>query len=154
MEYKEIRTDEFDVIGIAVRTTNADNRSQKDIGELWARFFCEDVKGQIASRLSDDVYCIYTDYESNFMGAYTTILGYKVPHNTPVPEGLVQKTVPAQKYHEYQSEGKIPECVARTWVYIWLKPDNERNYLCDFDVYDSSIEDQNNSVVRTYLSVK
>ena len=154
MEYKDIVLDGFQVIGIAVRTTNANNLSQKDISELWEQFQREDVKNKIPSRLSDDIYCLYTDYESNFMGKYTTILGVKVSQDTPVPERMVGKNVPAQRYQVYQSDGKIPECVAKTWVYIWLKPDSERNYSCDFDVYDSTLTDINNSTVRTYLSVK
>ncbi|HZV12359.1 MAG TPA: effector binding domain-containing protein, partial [Candidatus Kapabacteria bacterium] len=33
-----ITLDEFNIIGISVRTTNQNGQSQKDIGELWEKF--------------------------------------------------------------------------------------------------------------------
>ena len=50
------------IAGIAVRTTNQDGRAQTDIRNLWTKFMSENIAGQIAARLSDDIYCVYTDY--------------------------------------------------------------------------------------------
>ncbi|WP_259066894.1 GyrI-like domain-containing protein [Mucilaginibacter sp. X4EP1] len=41
----------FNVVGIAIRTTNQNGQSQRDIGALWTKFMDDDVMSQIANRL-------------------------------------------------------------------------------------------------------
>ena len=38
MKYEITNRGEFHIIGIAIRTTNENGQSQKDIGELWQKF--------------------------------------------------------------------------------------------------------------------
>lgn len=135
------------------RTTNENEQSRKDIGELWQKFSGTNIIEQIPNKESNDIYCIYTDYESDFTGPYTTILGCKVTSIENVPEGLISKTIPKAKFQRYTSTGKIPDCVLATWRHIWESPINRR-YLADFDVYGENSQDLNNAVVDTYLSVK
>lgn len=152
MTYTTTDPEQFPVIGIAVTTTNQNGQAQSDIGELWQRFFRNDIINQIPDKVNDDVYCIYTDYESDANGVYTTLLGCKVTSLENVPEGFVGKTIPKARFRLYKSTGKLPDCVLATWTYIWQTP-VERRYLADFDVYGRKAQDPHNAEVKTYLSV-
>lgn len=155
MNYEEIKLDSFTIVGISVRTSNKDGRGMKDIGELFNRFFSEQIISLIPNKVSDEFYCMYTDYESDFTGEYTTILGCKVSSTDNIPEGLISKEVPASKYHIYEATGEVHEAVGKTWSYIWGQAENiDRAYEADFDVYGKDAADPKNATVRTYLSVK
>src|SRR5882762_884665 len=99
---------QFFIAGISVRTTNRDGQSAKDIGGLWTRFMNENLLAQITNRISDDTYCVYTDYETDHNGPYTAILGCKVSLIDNVPEGFTGITIPADKYLVYYLEGQFP----------------------------------------------
>jgi len=95
--------DAFHVIGLFVRTTNVNNKALKDIGELFGNFVSENISEKIPSKISDDIYCVYTDYESDFNGPYTTVIGCKVSSLTDIPTGLTGITIPESKYQVYKS---------------------------------------------------
>jgi predicted transcriptional regulator YdeE len=139
--------DAFDIIGISVRTTNKDARSQKDIGDLWSRFMSEGAMEKIPGKESADIYCVYTDYESDFNGAYTTIIGCRVNALEMIPEGMAGKTIPSSKYQVYLSSGEMPKALMETWKMIWGS-DIERMYVVDFDLYGQD------PAIKTYISVK
>lgn len=122
------------ITGISVRTTNQNGQSQKDMAEIWQKFFAENISSQIPNKVNDDIYCVYTDYESDFNGFYRTILGSKVNSPNDISEVLICKTIPAAKYLSFISEGKLPDCVVATLTHIGQSPVN-RKYLADFDVY-------------------
>ncbi len=152
MPYETITLEEFHVIGIAVKTTNQNGQSQKDIGGLWENFFRDGIANKIPDKESNDIYCIYTDYESDFNGPYTTILGCKVSSLQNIPEGFAGKTIPKAKFQLYKSTGKLPETVMATWIHVW-QSSIERSYIADFDVYSSKSKDPNNTDVETYVSI-
>jgi len=152
MHFKNITLDEFSVIGISVRTTNKNGQSQKDIGELWSRFMQGNISAQISNKLSDNLYCIYTEYESDYQGAYTTILGYKVSTIGNLSDGLIGKNIPNSRYRMYLSEGVLPQSIMKTWSHIW-ESDIDRKYLADFDVYTPNAFSSESPIVETYLSV-
>jgi predicted transcriptional regulator YdeE len=123
------------VAGIAVRTTNKDGRAQTDIGNLWAKLMRENIAGQITTRLSDDIYCVYTDYENDHNGWYTTVLGYRI-ENPDDSEGMFTALIPKGSYRLYKPEGEMPGCVISTWQQIWADCCG-RNYIADYDLYSS-----------------
>ena len=142
----------FKVIGIVVRTTNSNGQSKADINELWNRWFAENVATRIPNTVSDHLYNIYTDYESDEHGFYNTILGYSVSTLASIPNGLIGKQIPKSNYKEFVSEGKLPDCVVKTWETIWGLKFN-RSYIADFDVYDPATMNPENAIVKTYLSI-
>ncbi len=152
MHFENVAIGGFTVVGISVRTNNRNGQSKKDISELWTKFMQENIFGKISNKVNENLYCIYTDYESDFMGEYTTILGYKVDSNENLPEGLITKVIPDSSYRLYQSAGNIPESVLKTWKHIW-ESDAKRKYLADFDVYLPDAFSIDSPVVETYLSV-
>lgn len=152
MTFENRSLGEFLVAGISIRTTNKNGQSQKDIGELWGRFMSENIAQKISNKISGNLYCIYTDYESDFMGEYTTILGFDVGSVENLPDGLIVKTIPASTYRLYKSQGELPGSVVNTWKQIW-ESDMKRKYLADFDIYPPDAFSSPNPVVETYLSV-
>ena len=152
MNYSLVTLTEFDIIGIAVRTTNQNRQSQNDIGALWRKFMNENILERIPDKESANIYCIYTDYENDFNGGYTTILGCKVNVLANIPEGCIGRTIQAAAYHLYISKGKIPDCVVATWMHIW-QSEIKRKWQADFDVYGPKSQDRENAEVTTYLSV-
>ena len=142
----------FKIIGISVRTTNANNQAQMDINELWNQWYNENIATRIPNTVSENLYNMYTDYETDENGFYTTILGYEVSTLASIPKGLTGKEIAENKYKEFISTGKLPDCVVETWKTIWnLKFD--RNYGADFDVYDPNTMHPENANVKTYLSI-
>lgn len=155
MNYKEIDLDEFIVVGISVRTSNAKGQAMLDIGNLWSRFYSEQIIAAIPNKISDDIFCIYTDYESDYTGEYTTFLGCKVSSAETLPQDLTKKVIATSSYRRYESKGKIPECVGETWTNIWKENKNiPRAYSSDFNVYEGDMTDMENALVRTFLAIK
>jgi predicted transcriptional regulator YdeE len=102
--------------------------------------------------LSDDIYCIYTDYESDHSGWYTAVLGCRVKQEDGLPEGLVVAKVPEGNYRVYTPVGEFPANIASTWRYIWQ--DNiDRSYLADFDLYKAGSKSFGETEAEVYLGV-
>ena len=148
-----IEIEEFKVIGISVRTTNQNGQSQNDIGNLWSKFMGQNLIEEIPNKKSEDIYCIYTNYESDFNGLYTTILGCRVNSFDNIPEGFISWTIPKTKYNVYKSTGKLPDSVVKTWTDIG-QSDISRKYAADFDVYGQKSQNQESAEVNTYVSIK
>ena len=143
----------FDAVGIMVRTTNQNGQSAKDIGALWTRFMTGNLGAQINDKASPDIYCFYTDYESDHTGYYTALLGCKVNSPAQVGEGLSAMSVPAGKYKVYSLGGKFPENVHLAWQEIWAG-DVNRAYSIDFDLYSGNAKSFEETEVKIYLAVK
>lgn len=149
--YECITMKGFSIVGIAMRTTNRDGQSQKDIAGLWNRFMEQDLMARIPNRASNDIYCVYTEYESDFAGAYTTILGCKVTSLDTMPDGFVGKEIPETTYKHYRATGVIPDCVGKIWGEIW-QSSIDRKYIADFDVYGEKSHNPQNAEVDIFVS--
>jgi predicted transcriptional regulator YdeE len=136
-----VEIEEFEVIGIAARTSNAREMTADGvIPKLWAA-----GPGTVA---------LYTDYASDEHGEYTFVLGGKVGPGSAVPDGMVLKTVPAGRYAVFTSErGPVQRVVVETWQRIWSELPS-RSFIADFEVYDQRAADPRNAVVEIYVGVK
>jgi predicted transcriptional regulator YdeE len=143
---------EFHIIGISVRTTNVNNKALKDIGELFGNFVGQNMMGKIPEKITEDIYCVYTDYESDYNGPYTAIVGCKVNSLDDIPTDFIGKTIPGAKYQVYKSTGKLSISLTRTWEEIW-NTDIDRRYSADFDIYGEKAKDYENAEVETYVSI-
>lgn len=144
------------VIGIAVRTTNENGQAAKDIPELWNRFMTEDVLNNIPNKINADVYSIYTNYESDYMNPYTTILGCKVSSFDNLPEGFVTKTIDVSHYAKFTTKGNLHQnIIYDKWVNIWgMEKDLNRTYKADFEIYGEKARDMTDAEVDIFVSVK
>lgn len=137
MDYQTINLNEFRVMGITTRTSNEknDNKDLDDVGELWKKFKDEDIRNKIPHKESQEIVSLYTDYEKDFNGPYSVVLGYRVTKIDTVPEGMVAKIVPASKYAVFHVKGEnLAEEIIKAWQQIWFT-DIDRTYTGDFDVY-------------------
>jgi predicted transcriptional regulator YdeE len=137
------------VAGIAIRTTNQEGRSQLDIGNLWTKFISEHIAGRIEAKQSDDIYCVYTDYENDHTGWYTAVLGCNIPGPND-GHGMFTALIPKGEYRVYKPEGKFPDCVSDTWRQIWLDG-NGRRYIADYDLYRSGAESFEKTKTEVYV---
>ena len=132
----ETKRDATRICGPHIRTSAA--RAGDEIGPLWQRFFAEGWLDRLP-RMSDDsqLYAVYTDYESDFAGAYTMILGVAVRPEADVPEGARSIVIPTGKYARFAFEGDPKAAVWGTWNMVnttWERR-SERLYAIDFETH-------------------
>ena len=149
------------IVGIEIRTNNQDEMgSGGKIGPQWKRFYQENLDAKIQNQVSPEkTFAIYTDYESDFRGEYSFLLGKEVRTFDTVPAGMIAKTIPSAKYAVFTSDkGTVPNIVIAIWKHIWaLKPNEiggDRAYKADFEVYDSRSNDPTNAQIDVFLSIK
>jgi predicted transcriptional regulator YdeE len=144
--------DNLKIIGIATETSNQDGRSTQDIGQLWERFYAENIKRRILEKAGDEVYAIYTDYESEYTGKYTIIIGLKVKSLDHIPMGLVGREFEPLTFRKFTAKGKMPGAVVDAWKEIWKNDkDPNRRYQYDFEVYGAASQNGENSVVDIFV---
>ena len=147
--------DSFKIIGIATETTNENGKSAEDLGKLWEQFYAENIPGKISNKISEDIYSIYTDYESDYTGKYTCLIGMKVRALNQIPNGLTGREFKNGKYQKFVAKGQMPHAVLASWKEIWAN-DKElnRKYTADFEVYGEKSQDGENSEVEIYLATE
>lgn len=145
----------FNIIGISTRTTNSNGQAAKDIETLWEKFWDQNIQEQIPNKVSDEIYAVYTDYETDFTGYYTTIIGLPVSSLANIPEGFIGLTIETDNYQKFISKGKMPEAVVNTWLEIWgnEKLNTKRAYKADFTIHGKKYYDGDQAEVETFISV-
>ena len=150
----------FTVVGISIRTSNANEMSGKGvIPQQWDRFMKEGLLGKIPNKVNSNILAVYIDYESDANGAYTFMIGARVSSAEDVPLGMVAKKAPAGRYAVFISEkGFVGKVVPQTWSRIWAipksSPGGNRAYRTDFEVYDQRAADPQNAEVDIYVGIK
>ncbi|RYG17729.1 MAG: AraC family transcriptional regulator, partial [Chitinophagaceae bacterium] len=133
--------EKFNIIGIAVRTTNENGQSAQDIPQLWQTFFAENTIARIPNKIDSSIYCMYTDYEKDHTKPYTTILGCAVENLTHIPENMVGKTVERANYIKRVVKGNLADgIVFKEWLTIW-DSDLPRSFTSDFEIYGEKAQD-------------
>lgn len=149
-----MKIETFNVIGISVRTTNENGTSAKDIPALWNKFMTEGIQQKIPNKISEDIFCIYTDYEKDHTKPYTTILGCKVESLDNIPENMVGKTIESADYEELIAKGNLSDgIVYNKWLEIW-NSDLNRSFTADFEVYGSKTQNPENAEVDIYIALR
>lgn len=147
-------TENLYVIGVAIRTTNENGQSAADIPQLWNKFLSENIAATIPNKVNENIYCIYTDYESDHTKPYTTILGCRVSSLGDVPEGLTGKEIAGGDYEVITVKGKITDgIVFNEWVRIW-NSDLPRAFTADYEVYGEKAQQPDNAEVDIFIALK
>ncbi|RPE08718.1 AraC family transcriptional regulator [Chitinophaga lutea] len=143
----------FNLIGIAVRTTNENGQAATDIPALWGRFMAEGILQQIPGRIDDTIYCLYTGYEKDHTRPYTTLLGCRVANLEHIPEGMTGKSIEGAAYEKFVAKGDpMKGSVYNEWLKIW-SADIPRTFIADFEVYGPKSQ-QPDAEVDIFLGVK
>jgi len=146
--------DAFNIIGISIETTNVNGQTAQDLGQLWGQFYSQNILAQIPNKIGTEIYGIYTDYESDYRGKYTAIIGCKVSSLDELPKGLIGRTIQGGTFQKYIAKGEMPAAVGNAWQNIWAQGTAiNRAYIADFDVYGANAQNGKNSEVTIFLGV-
>jgi len=160
MNPKAVQQEGFTVVGIAVRTSNAEQMTEaRPIGKQWERLFKEGVLAAIPNKADGNILAVYSEYASDKDGEYTSLLGARVTKVEKVPAGMTVKNVPAGRYAVFTSErGPVQKVVVDVWRRVWETPKSalggDRTYKADFEVYDQRAQNPADSVVDLYVAVR
>ena len=147
------RLPEFYLIGIKIKTSNQNGQAMKDIPALWEQFMQADMPNIIPNKVDQNIYCAYTDYESDWQAPYTCFLGCKVSSLDELPEGMHSLLVPASDYFVKKVEqGLSGEIIANAWNEIW-KSDLKRKYTVDFEVYYEESNQPDQAKLEIYIAI-
>lgn len=142
----------FFVAGLSARTNNVHESSGiGKIAEIWGKFMQSNTGGSLTGKIGDEVYAVYSDYESDHSGDYTFLLGFKVSLLNDLPLGITGVEIPGGDYAVVTSaEGPPQQVVPATWFEIWNDKELEevRSYKADFERYG------NQAQVDIYLGIR
>jgi len=144
----------FNIIGITVRTNNNNGKAAKDIPALWDQFMNEGIFDKIPNKISQEVFAVYTDYESDHTSDYTTLIGCKVNSLSNLPDGLSGKHFPGSDYAKFNIKGDLTKgnVVYEAWEKIW-NLDLNRKYTADFEIYGEKSQDLKNAELKIYIAI-
>jgi len=120
------------IAGIAIRTSFA--TVAHDAGAIWQRAFAEGIPAAAAGR---PLAAVYAEYDTDFRGAYTMLVGAEVDAGNAAPPSYREIALPAGCYARFAADGDPAVAVAGVWQYInsaW--PDRGRRaYGVDLELY-------------------
>ena len=155
LENMDYQIEPFKIIGIAIESTNENGQSIEDMGKIWSRFYQENVPAKIPNKESENIYSIFTDYESDYTGKFTSIIGMKVSSLDDVPDGLVGREFDGGKYLKIISKGEMPDAIVETWKDIWKRnKELKRRYTADWEVYGEKSQNGDDSEVEVYIGTE
>jgi predicted transcriptional regulator YdeE len=160
MNPKAVQQEGFTVVGIAVRTSNAEQTTEaRPIGKQWERLFKEGVLAAIPNKADGNILAVYSEYASDKDGEYTYLLGARVTKVEKLPDGMTVKNVPAGRYAVFTSErGPVQKVVVEMWRRVWETPKSalggDRTYRADFELYDQRAQNPADAVVDLYVAVR
>ena len=157
-----IHLPEIKLLGITTRTSNSAemNPATAKIGAIMQRYLQNDIAQGISHRKKPGTtFCVYTNYESDFTGAYTYFIGEEVTAFDGLTEDLEMHIIPAQIYTKFTTEpGPMPYVVIEAWQEIWQMSAKQlggkRSYRSDFEVYDEHTVDYQNAILDIYIGIK
>lgn len=150
----KIKVEPFHLIGIAVRTTNENNKAATDIALLWEKFWKEDILNKIPNKKGNAIYSLYTNYEGDHTQPYTTIIGCKVDNLDIVPKGMVGKSFEGGNYIRTTAKGNLADgLIVKEWSKIWDMNLN-RAFTIDFEVFGEKAQNPADAEIDFYVSIK
>lgn len=126
------------IVGISNIVSNSEIEK---INSLWDKFFKEDTKNKIKSKISGEIYSIYTKYSGDYTSPYKLLIGYEIPLDSEISSDFDYVIIPNADYEKTVVKGQIPQVVVEAWQKIW-QTNRKRAYKLDYDRYleDGSVE--------------
>ncbi|MCH9630434.1 MAG: hypothetical protein S4CHLAM37_04340 [Chlamydiia bacterium] len=164
MEKNSLTLPEIKLAGIAVRTSYQQEFDKMN-GKIFPcvkKYYHESIFERIKNRKKPGTtFCVYTDYESDYKGAYTYFIGEEVltfDHDLK-EEGLQKLVIPKQKYAKFTNgPAAMPDVIVKAWEEIWEMSPSElggsRHYHTDFEIYDERAVDHENIVLDVFVGVQ
>lgn len=151
---QKVNLEPFQLIGIAVRTTNENGQAAEEIGGLWQKFMSEGILGQIPNKVDHTIYSLYTEYEGDHTQPYTAVLGCKVEHLEDIPAGMVGKSFQGGNYVTHSAKGDLTQgLIVKEWHKIW-EAGLDRRFTADFEVFGEKAQNPADAEVDFWVAVK
>jgi len=163
MQKTTIKKSEIKLVGISVRTSYKQelDKMKGNIFPCVKRYYHEIHIEKIPNRKKPGTtFCVYTQYDSDYKGAYTYFLGEEVTaFNSSLPEGFQKLTIPKQQYVKFTTgPAPMPDVIVNAWKEIWkMTPEDlggKRCYDTDFEIYDERASDHQNIILDIYVGIK
>jgi AraC family transcriptional regulator len=164
MKPKIVTKDEFKIVGLKCSTTLKDNAENRTIPKLWQGFIprMSEVKNAVNPKesygicLNDSTFDLkeFSDEEE-----YEYLAGLEVPDFDNMPEGMITRVIPKQKYAVFTHKGSLDK-LSKTYDYIYgtwaAKGEEKIADADDFELYDERFDAQNpeNSEMDIYVPIK
>lgn len=135
MKNDSLRED-LTVLGPSLRTSN--DVAFETIPEHWQRFFERGGPEQVADRLGDEIFAVYTDFEHEGVdndGTYTFVIGTRVPTGTTPRDGMAIAVVPASQRVIFDVDNGRPDLVGEQWQQIWDRDDLAKTFVAEYERY-------------------
>ncbi|MEL7424072.1 MAG: effector binding domain-containing protein [Bacteroidota bacterium] len=153
-DMQQVQVAPFKMIGLAIRTSNADGQAAQEIGALWNEFLSSNALAKIPNRMDDTVYSLYTDYVGDHTQPYTVVLGCQVTQTDEIPEGMVARSFSGGEYVKMSARGNLQEgIVVKQWQKIWTM-DLKRAYTADFEVFGAKARNPEDAEVDFFIAVQ
>ena len=150
------------IVGLSTRTnlTTELNPQTAKIGLTIQQYVQRSVANSLKNRSEPGTtLCIYSDYESDWSGDYTYVIGEAVTACDNTDNTLYQLSIPAQKYVKFTNTepGPMPAVCIAMWQKIWHMTPEElggtRAYLADFELYDHRSYDLSRVILDIYIGI-
>lgn len=163
MQKTIVEMDKIKLVGIIARTSYAQELDKMKglIFPCVQQFFHKKLFDLIPNRKNPGVtFCAYTDYESDYKGAYTYFIGEQVTsYNDSLPVGFHSLTIASQKFAKFTTDpAPMPDVIVNAWQTIWGMTSQQlggsRNYQTDFEVYDERAQDHQKIILDLYIGLQ
>lgn len=143
MEPRIVELPSFPIAGLAIRTSEEDNRRNGTIPAFWEkvrsdRGFREGLEGIAVGPATLGLSCEFDGREFSYW------IAREIRPDAPAPAGLRTFTVPAQRYAVFTAAGQFPRSVWQVVDFAyndWLKrPGHRRTGGPDFEWYDGRFD--------------
>ncbi len=117
------RATDLVIVGIALRSSPSS--AAADISAFWQRFMREDIAATLGPK-DGHIYAVYTDYESDWRGPYTMVLGVAGEASASVPAGMRRVRAPAGEYASFAARGNPAEVIWKSRFYSAILTQTKR----------------------------
>ncbi|MER2565210.1 MAG: effector binding domain-containing protein [Myxococcaceae bacterium] len=126
--------DAFHLAGYATRITP--EKAAEQLAQAWHHLMTHPLS--ISPPEADPhLYAAYTQYDSDFRGPYTFVLGVRAAPSTRIA-GLELVSVPRGPFESFTAEGVPQQTLWKTWSEVWQRwpaGAEGRRYAVDFERY-------------------
>ena len=136
MEHKIIELDEFDVVGLQIKTSVEECQKDNKMPELWENFISR--ADEIKHRDGENFYGVSIT-ESKSDCTFKSLASVKVNSTEDIPEGMVLQKVPKAKYAVYTHKGTLADL---NTTYGAIMQDLEKKNLQENDIWLEVYDDR------------
>jgi predicted transcriptional regulator YdeE len=149
------------LVGLEIRTKNSDEFSANGkIPKLWEIFYQDSINEKIKDKISENIYAIYSNYQSDHTGEYDYFIGYEVQNTKTYmnDDKLIIKEINPGRYSVVTTEkGSVQKVIPAAWEKILKMSPSElggkRLFRTDYEIYTPEMKDSNGTIFKIYLGI-